>query len=240
VRTGASWAHPRRSLPGHRYCYSQKLGAQTELGASDRFQVDGESNVIVDSLELNHPALPKKIGSIAHRQNRLTAERSQIGFEATAFRGADVSDCAPARLRGRFQPRHADRLAIQPFIRCQVIQRMPKGILAHDADIETLAIVHCIGRRESNEFSKIKEIRRLYCIFRHPALSVCEGNNHAECCDRSKQSSPGYTIPQAPPQGWAVKSAGLGQARSHLSRVFVLTAPNRSGMRIFESADVRE
>jgi hypothetical protein len=74
--------------------------------------------MVFDSEELNHPAALKKTRSVADCQNSLPAERIQIGFQATAFRRANVRNGTPARLRDGFQPHHANRLTIKPFIRC--------------------------------------------------------------------------------------------------------------------------
>jgi hypothetical protein len=144
------------------------------LGRPDRIKVYGESNVVLDVEELDHPAVLKEIGGVADCQNRLTAQRVEIGCYTSALGGTNECKGTPSRFRGAFQAQDANRLTIEPFIRREVIQRMPKGILAHDADVESLAVVDGIGGSEANEFSKIEEIGGLHSIFRHPVLSAGE------------------------------------------------------------------
>jgi hypothetical protein len=152
--------------------------------------------MVFDSEELNHPALLKKVGSVANRQNSLTAERVQIGSDASPFGRTDVSNGASVRARGGFQPRDADRFAIELFILREGVQRMPKRILTDDADIESLLVVRRFRSREPNKFPKIEEIRGLHSIFRHTALSMDECRDYAESDDRRKPSSWEYTVPR--------------------------------------------
>ena len=144
MQTRASWPHLRRSLSIDRPRNFEEFGTQTELCAAGRIEIHVEPNVILENDELNHAAMLKEIGGVADCQNRLTAKRDYIGCQASAFGRTDVCNGTPMRLNDAFEADDPHRLVVEVFIGGEIVERVPKQVLAYDADIKTLAIGDCI------------------------------------------------------------------------------------------------
>ena len=99
---------------------------------------------------------------------------------------------------------------------------MPKWILAHDADVKRLAIIHRVRGREPNKFAKIEEVRRFNGVFRDRVLRAAECGNDAQSDERRAASSLRETSSQCSQAGGAGRSAGLGGKGSHLTGVSTL------------------
>jgi hypothetical protein len=239
VRTKASLAHPRRNLAINRYRYFEEFGTEGELRTSGGVEIHGESNVIVDSEELNHSAVLNEIRGVADGQDSLTVEGFEIGCDASAFGRTDVSNRTRAGLGSGFEAYDANLFTIERFIRSEVIERMSEGIVADDADIESLAIVDRIGGREPDEFSEIEEVGRLDGIFGQPDLGVGECGKQADSDNRRRAFYVGDTIRQGPPQGRDVGGAGIGRIGDHLWGV-LLIGPGIEGLKIFGAAEGRD